>query len=99
MEGAHRRSIRRPEAEMGATRGFDGTRLRRDRELDAMRMRSGAIIGATAIKVEQPPQSDWTQRGIVKMTAPLQVGDAERDMIEHCALLRSDRDSSQDLVH
>jgi hypothetical protein len=56
MEGAHGRSIGRPEAEMGTARGFDGA-LCGDCELDAVRMRNGTVIGSAAFEVEQTHQS------------------------------------------
>jgi hypothetical protein len=88
MERAHSGSMGRSEADMGAARGLDRARLRRDCELDAVRMRNGAVIGPPAFEVEQTHQPQWTQRGIVEGAAAFQVGDTEGDMIEQCALLR-----------
>ena len=95
MERAYPRPIRRPEAQMSATAGLDYARLRRDRELDTVRMRHGAVIGPTALEVEQTHQPQWTQRGIVELAAALQVSNAERDVIEDCVLLISNRGCSE----
>ena len=55
MEGAHRLSIRRPEAEMGAARGSDGARLRRDCELDAVRtLRAEAMVAWKELLASAP---------------------------------------------
>ena len=97
MEGAHSGSMGRSEAEMGAARGLDGARLRRDCELDAVRMRNGAVIGPPAFEVEQTHESQWTQRGIVEGAAAFQVGDTEGERVVGSMLsCISCRDSSDD---
>jgi hypothetical protein len=85
MKGIDRGSIGGTETQMHPVGWRPQIRLARDGEFDPEGSRRGAVIRTAAIaEIDNAVESEWTKRSIIEAAAPLDIGDAERDMVQHC---------------
>jgi hypothetical protein len=84
VERAHRRPIRREEAQMGAGSRSSQLGLAGYGELDAERSRRRAVIRAAAIaEVDDPHKPKWTQCGVIETSAAPDIANSQGNMIQH----------------
>jgi len=84
MKGINRGAVGTAKADVRAGNGHPHLGFAGDGEFDAERSRCGTIIRTAAIaEIDDTYESKWTQRCIVETTAALDVGDTQRDMIQH----------------
>src|SRR5438445_5253069 len=84
VKGVDRRAVGGAKADVGAGNGRPHFGFAGDAEFDTERPRCGAIIRtATVAEIDDTYESKWTQRCVVETATALDIGDAQRDVIQH----------------
>jgi hypothetical protein len=87
MKGIDRGSIGGTETQMRPGDWRPQIRLACDGEFDPEGSQRGAVIRTAAIaEIDNAVESEWTKRSIIEAAAALDIGDAERDMVQHCSV-------------
>jgi hypothetical protein len=87
MKGIDRGPIGGTETQMRPGDWRPQIRLACDGEFDPEGSQRGAVIRTAAIaEIDNAVESEWTKRSIIEAAAALDIGDAERDMVQHCSV-------------